>query len=346
MTNSAFADLPLPGAGPLCVEVTRGAVVESRHAVHAVVRDAAGGTVAAWGRADRPTYPRSAIKALQAIPLVESGAADAFGLSPAELALACASHSAEAGHVATARAWLERLGLGPQDLACGPQRPRREADFLALVKQDRKPDRVMNNCSGKHLGMITLARHLGAPVAGYTEPDHPVQRAILRALGEMAEVDLGQAPLGVDGCSAPNPVVPLGALALAAARLAAPDGLGPDRARACRRLTGAMTAAPWMVGGTGKLDSVLMAAAAGRLWCKTGAEGAYLAFLPGPGLGIALKAEDGAGRAAEVALIALLRGLGLLDGALGPALAPFARPPVTNRVDAVVGEVRLGHTAF
>ena len=334
-----FMDLD-SGPAPLSVEVTRGALVESRHAVHGVLVDAAGRRLASWGDAERMTYPRSALKPLQALALVETGAADAFAVTVDELALACASHNAEPAQVEVVTGWLSRLGLGVDDLECGPQWPRREADRDRLIRAGAQPTAADNNCSGKHAGMLAVARHLGVPTAGYTALDHPVQRAIFGIIAEMVDCDLAQAPVGIDGCSAPNPGLPLAGLALAAARFAAPDGLAPARAAACRRLAEAMAAAPFMVAGSGRLCTVLMQATAGRVLAKTGAEGVYLAAVPEHGLGLALKAEDGAGRAAQAALGALLGRLGLLDPAARTAIAPYVRPVLSNWRGLEVGAIR------
>ncbi len=340
LSNPEYS-LPAPGAAPFQIEVTRGPAVESRHRVACAVVDAAGATVAAWGDVERPVYPRSSLKPLQALPLVESGAADAHAVSERELSLACASHNGEAAHLDTVGAWLDRIGLGVEDLECGPQWPRREDDLHDLVRAGGAPTRADNNCSGKHTGMLTTALHMGVPTAGYTKLDHPVQRAIFAAIGEIADCDLADAPVGIDGCSAPNPGMPLHNLALAFARFAAPDGLPPERAAACRRIAKAMSAEPFMVAGTGRLCTALMESAAGRIVAKTGAEGVFIAALPEQGLGVALKAEDGATRAAQAGLAAVLDRLGMLNDAVQTAIAAYTTPPLTNWDGLEIGEVRI-----
>lgn len=322
---------------PVAVEVWRGGRVESRHRASLAVVDREGRVRLAVGDPEIAVYPRSAIKPIQAIPLVESGAADAFGLGEAEFALACASHGGEPVHLRRVGAWLERLGLGETALACGPHPPLHAPSAELLIAQGGRPTRLHNNCSGKHAGMLTLARHLGASEAGYERPDHPVQlavRAVLDELGGGAVLD----PPAVDGCSAPNWALPLRALALAFARFGTPDELAPARAEACRRIALAMLREPLMVAGSGRLCTALLELGGGLL-AKTGAEGVYVAALPGSGLGLALKVEDGAGRAAEVALLEALRRLGWLEGPVLRDLARFARPVLRNFAGTEVGRI-------
>jgi L-asparaginase II len=331
--------LAAPGPAPIEIVATRGALAESRHRVACAVVDAAGRSIAAWGDVTAPVYPRSAIKAIQALPLLESGAADAFRLSETELALACASHGGEPAHVAGVLVWLARIGLREADLACGNQWPYHEPSMLALAARGGQPTPAHNNCSGKHAGMLSTARHLGEPTSGYTVLSHPVQQRVIRTLGEMASLDLTAAPVGIDGCTIPTVALPLESLALAMARFAKPDQLPPRRADACRRLAHAMLQEPLMVAGHGRFDSALIAAGRGRILSKGGAEGVQVAFLPEPGIGIALKALDGATRAREVALGAVLDWLGVMDTPLRSGLAAFFAPEITNRRGAIVGRV-------
>ncbi|MDX1607534.1 MAG: asparaginase, partial [Candidatus Competibacterales bacterium] len=205
-------------ANPVLAEVWRGTLTESRHRGAIAVCDAGGRLHAAWGDVERPVYPRSAIKPLQALPLVESGALDAFGLGEAELALACASHSGETMHVEPVRDWLRRLGLGPDDLACGPQPPTHGPSRRALQRAGEAPGSLHNNCSGKHASFLTLARHRGDPVAGYEQPEHPVQQAWIGVLSELTGVD--PQATGTDGCGIPVRALGLRATAQAMARLA------------------------------------------------------------------------------------------------------------------------------
>ncbi len=328
------------GAGPLAVEVVRGDTVESRHRAACAVTDASGRLVHAWGDVERPIYPRSAIKSIQALAIVETGAADRFGLGDAELALACASHGGEPMHTAVVEPWLARLGLGVGDLECGIHPPSHAASAEALFRAGITPSAMHNNCSGKHSGMLTTAVHMGEPTKGYVAADHPVQRRIAGVIGEMAGVDMTGAPCATDGCSIPTYAIPLSGLATAMARLGDPSGLAPERAAAAGRIRAAVAAHPEMVAGTGRFCTALNAAAGARIFAKTGAEGVYAVALPESGLGIAIKVADGAGRAAEVALCAVLRRLGVLDDALEAAIADFAVKPLINHAGRRVGEVR------
>jgi L-asparaginase II len=279
---------------PIVVELVRGSVVESAHHVHAIVVDVAGEVTGAWGDPDRLTHPRSAVKPLQALPLVETGAADAFGCTDIELALACASHNGEPAHVDAVDAWLERIGCSHTDLECG-------------VQEGRGSTATGNNCSGKHAGFLTVARRLGVDPRGYIQPDHPVQRLVSAALAETTGATLDPALAATDGCGIPVHPLPLRSLALAAARFGAPAGVwAATRADAVARLGAAMVAEPWYVAGTGRLCTDLLRDAAGDVIVKVGAEGVQMAALPRLGLGIALKVEDGSLRASEVALGRLL----------------------------------------
>jgi L-asparaginase II len=325
------------GAAPVAVEVWRGGRVESRHRVALAVVATDGRPLWALGDTISPVYPRSALKPLQALPLVASGAADAVALDMAELALACASHSGEPMHVERVAAWLERLGVAADELACGPHPPIEKAAAERWVRAGAVPSRLLNNCSGKHAGMVTLACHLGAPLRGYERPDHPVQRVIAEHIAAAAGLDVLPGP-GTDGCAVPNWPLPLGAFALAFARFAAGALGSAALAAAARRITAAMRAHPELVAGTGRCCTALMAAVP-QVIAKTGAEGVYVAGLPERGIGIALKVEDGAGRAAEVALLAVLEALGALDAAARERLAAFIRPPLRNTAGSVVGEI-------
>ncbi|MBU6156463.1 MAG: asparaginase [Alphaproteobacteria bacterium] len=324
---------------PVLVELVRGNVVESTHRGAAVVCDAAGTIRAAWGAIAPPVYPRSAFKALQALSLVETGAAAAAGVTDEELALACASHSGEPMHTSRVAAWLARIGCAEADLACGPHLPYHDKSAHDLIRAGEKPCRLHNNCSGKHTGFLTLARHLGAPVAGYEQPAHPVQAHVRAAIAEMCGVAPDAMPVGIDGCAAPNYAIPLSALAQGMARLANPAGLAPERAAAAERLVSAWKAHPLLVSGTGRACADLISAARGRTVVKTGAEAVFMAALPEQGLGIALKIDDGGTRAAETVMAQLLVLLGEADPD-DPRIARHRNPPLRNWRGDVVGERR------
>ena len=327
-------------ANPVLVEVTRGEMVESRHRGSAVVVDTRGKIAASWGNHGAAVYPRSAVKPLQAIPLVESGAAEAYGLGDAEIALACASHAGEARHIETVAAWLERIGLDQSDLECGPYWPMNEDASRALAARGQTPTAIHNNCSGKHAGFLATAVHKGEKTKGYVRFEHPVQQRILGTLEAMCGLDLGDAPRGIDGCAIPTIAIPLENLAWGMARFGAPGELSDSRAAACRRIAGAMAAEPFMVAGTGRYCTEIMQVTGGAALVKTGAEGVFCAALPQFGLGVALKCDDGAGRAAEVMLSAVLRHIGVLDDPMEAKLAARITAPVTNRSGRHVGDVR------
>lgn len=336
----AQAHLPDDGGNPVLVEVTRGSMVESRHRGAVAVVDETGSVNAQWGDIEAAVYPRSAIKPLQAIGLIESGAADAYGLSESEIALACASHGGEPRHVDTVIAWLERVGLSVHDLECGAHWPSNGDAAHALAFEGHAPGPEHNNCSGKHAGFLTLAKHLGKPTKGYIKPHHGVQQYVMGTLESMCEVDLTGAPRAIDGCSIPTWAIPVGNLALGMAKFGTADRMSDARADACKRIATAMADEPFMVAGTARYCTEMLAATKGKVICKTGAEGVYCAALPEYGLGVALKCDDGAGRAAEVMLTAVLQKIGVLDGIDPGVLSHLGRPHLHNRNDILVGEIR------
>ena len=309
-------------ANPVLVEVVRGALVESRHAGAIAVADAQGRLVLALGDVERPVFPRSAVKALQAVPLVESGAADAFGLSDEELAVACASHSGDDEHVAAVRGLLAKARLDETHLACGVHWPVSDKAARALIKAGRRPQAVHNNCSGKHAGMLAAAVRLGLDPRGYERPDHELQVMIAGIISENCGVRLERDGMGIDGCSLPTWSLPLAALARGFARFGTGEGLAPARAAAAQRLMQACFAAPDLVAGNGRFDTIAMRALAPELFVKGGAEAVHCAALPGLGLGIALKIDDGAKRGAERALAEVLA-----------MLLPKARQALADQLD-------------
>jgi L-asparaginase II len=327
-------------ANPVLVEVTRGPRVESRHRGAAAVADTGGKLVAAWGQVEEAVYPRSAIKPLQALAVIETGAAEAFAMSESEIALACASHSGQPIHTEAVAAWLARIGLGVGDLECGAHPPSHPPSAAALIRAGLAPSAAHNNCSGKHTSMLTAARHRGERLRGYIMADHPVQQRWLATVGEICGTDLSRAPMGIDGCSIPTVAIPLTAMARGMARLADPSALSTGRAEACRRIARAMAARPELVAGSGRFSTVVMTGTGGRVLLKEGAEGVYCAALPSLGLGIALKIEDGAGRAAEAAMAAVLRYLGALDEADWGRLSDSLEPGLRNWNGFAVGEIR------
>ncbi len=327
---------------PVLVEVSRGGRVESAHRGAIVIAGPGDTTVWSLGDGDRPVFPRSAIKALQALPLIESGAADRFGFTPAELALACASHNGEPGHVATARAMLGKLGLDETALACGPHRSILEAEAVAMIERGDSLGPGHNNCSGKHAGMLALARALDAPTAGYERPNHPVQAAVRAVLADMTGVAVDAAEAGIDGCSVPTYPIPLTALARAFQRFATGEALPDKRAEACRRLRAACAAHPDMVAGRDRFCTDVMRRFGARVFVKTGAEGVFCAGFPEQGLGVALKIDDGATRASEAAMAALIARVLALGGEDASFLARWRDRPILNWTGTETGRITSG----
>lgn len=325
---------------PVLVEVLRGGKVESHHRGAVAIRDADGASVRTLGDVERPIFPRSAVKAIQALPLIESGAADHFGFGDAELALACASHGGEPVHVNTAAGMLARAGREETCLECGAHWPMAEAAARALAARGETPRALHNNCSGKHAGFVCTACHMGIDPMGYVDPAHPVMAEVTAALEAMTGFRLDPDDAARDGCSIPSFAIPLSALARAFARFGSGTGLSAARAAAARRLRGAVAARPEMVAGEGRFDTIVMRALGEGAFVKVGAEGVYCAALPEQGLGIALKIDDGATRAGEVAMAALLIGWGGFEGAGRDLIVQLARPALRNWSGRPVGELR------
>lgn len=321
---------------PFRVEATRGDLVESTHAVTATVVDASGTLVASAGDPDLVTYWRSAAKPFQALPMVADGAADRFGLGADAIALACASHSSEPEHVALASRMLAAIGCAESDLACGPHPPLSNAVQELAIRNGTTLTPTWSNCSGKHTGMLALARHHGWPTAGYERAGHPVQERLLEEVVRWTGVPRDAVVQGVDGCTTVCFGLPLRAMALAYARLGVSDEPAAVRVR------GAMLAHPQLVGGLRRLCTDLMRESGGRVLAKVGAEGVYSAAWPEQRLGIALKVADGENRAAQVALLGVLRQLGdaLGKGLPLAALAPYGEPPIRNTRRGQTGSLR------
>ncbi len=327
-------------ANPVLVEVLRGALAESAHRGAVAVHDSDGKAVWEIGDTDRPIFPRSAVKAIQALPLVETGAADAYGFGERELALACASHSGEPEHVELARSMLAKAGLDETALECGAHWPSSHDATIALARAGGNPNALHNNCSGKHSGFLCTCRHAGIGHRGYVGAGHKSQEMVREALEAVTGAAHREENRGIDGCSIPTYAVPLKGLARGFARMATGIGFAPERACAARRLLAACMAEPFLMAGTGRADVSLMQAAPGRIFVKIGAEGVYCAALPELGLGIALKCDDGEGRAAEVMIASVLAKLLGMDEALAARLAELANPVLRNRVGIAVGMLR------
>jgi L-asparaginase II len=334
-------------SNPVLVEAWRGDIVESFHRGAWAVVDGAGTVVASAGDIERPVYPRSAIKLLQALPLVESGAADRFGLDDEELALACASHDGEPDHARVAASMLSKAGLDAAVLECGAHPPYNESAKLALAAAGQRPSALHNNCSGKHAGFACLGcvmaggREARGFLSGYVNAEHVLMREVGAAIESATGCALAQSPRATDGCSIPTYAMPLRHLAHAFARMAGGQGLSHTRWTAARRLRAAVARAPFMVGGTGRVDTRVMMAFGERVFSKVGAEGMYCVALPEAGLGIALKMDDGnTARACEVAIAALLRRwVGARDAAQDALLAELADLGLRNWRGIAVGRL-------
>lgn len=327
-------------SNPIVVEVTRGSRVESAHRGAGAVVDAGGAVVFSFGDIDAPVFPRSAVKAFQALPLLESGAADRFGLTPEEIALAVASHGGEPRHAETAAAMLAKAGRDVTALECGTHWPLGEKSMRALARTGAEPSALHNNCSGKHAGFVCLSCAQGEDPRGYVGRDHLVQREVHAALEAMTGASLGEDVCGTDGCSIPTYAISTRRLAHGFARFGTGVGLGEKRQQAAARIRAAVAAHPFMVAGTDRFDTEVMTLLGERAFTKTGAEGVFCAALPEVGLGLAVKAEDGAKRAAEVMIAELIRRFCPMDDNQRTALARYVSPILKNWNGITVGAVR------
>lgn len=324
----------------LRVEATRGELVESVHVVTVAVVEAHGRLIAVSGNPTVTTWWRSAAKPFQALPLLDDGVAVRFGLDDEEVALACGSHSSEPAHLAVVRRFMDKVGVAEADLSCGTHTPLSPTVARSVTCGSVTPTPAWSNCSGKHTGMLALARHHGWPLEGYQAAGHPVQERILLEIARWSGVAAADLTLAVDGCTAVCFGLPVQAMALAYARL------GASQEPAARRVVTAMMAHPLMVAGTDRLCTDLMSAWPGGVVAKIGAEGVYGAAIPELRLGVALKVEDGdmasSGRALlEVLHQVLSRLVPQRAAVLGAeSLARHGRQPIRNTKDTVTGELR------
>jgi L-asparaginase II len=334
---------------PILVEALRGPTVESFHRGAVAVVDDQGRLVWSCGQIERAIFPRSAVKLLQALPLVASGAADGLGLSHAELALACASHGGEVGHASTAATMLAKAGVDESVLECGAHWPYHEASQRDMAQRGVSPSPLHNNCSGKHAGFVCVGCATsglrGAALLdfmrGYVEPEHPVMRQVTSALSQATDHPLSHAPMGVDGCSIPTYAIPLYNLALGFARAGTGHGLSPDLSRAATHLRQAIAAEPFMVAGSGRFDTLVMQRLGARVCCKVGAEGVYCASLPEKGWGVALKMDDGnTSRAAEVVMAAIIEALLPMSEEDNAAVHRLSETTISNWRGRRVGSLR------
>ncbi|MGU9956998.1 MAG: asparaginase [Arenicellales bacterium WSBS_2016_MAG_OTU3] len=336
-----FNTQPKPvSANPVLIEVTRGDMVESQHRGAVVIVNDKNEVVASWGDVNRYIFARSALKPIQALPLIETGAADRFGFQEHEIALACSSHNGEEKHAHAVADVLHRAGLEDYHLQCGAHAPLNKQSSDELVHRAYAPSQLHSNCSGKHAGFLATAVHMGEPPHGYIKLDHPVQQRIHNMLVEMTEQDLQRAPLGTDGCGIPVIGLPLTSLAFALARLGTGFGLPPHRRLAAERIRNAMMNNPFWVAGTDRYCTDAMLAGGGEVLVKTGAEGVFAGCLPKQKLGFAIKIDDGATRASEVVASDIINRFGDLPTHKRGFFSNGQRVQVKNIAGELVGVIR------
>ena len=331
---------------PLVVEVVRGNAVESQHQVMTVVADERGLVSSFWGNVDYLTFPRSAIKPLQALALVESGAMEKFGLDEKILALACASHTGEKHHLVSLHHWLEKIKLKESDLYCGPAYPSHEATRHDMIKKNQPPAPLLNNCSGKHLGIISSCLALGEDFKDYHRVDHPAQVRLRKILSDLMKTQLERMPVGIDGCAIPTHATPLQNIAIGMSEFFDKKDLADGWRKSLQRILHAWRYNPTYVSGSHDFASDLALKTKGRALLKPGAEGAYCGLMPEKGYAFALKVADGDGRAAEVAAAAIFRHHGALTEEEAQDLKQWTQPVLRNTRNDVVGLIKLAGNPF
>lgn len=325
---------------PLVVEVLRGPVVESLHQVMIVVTNEIGSVTNYWGNPQFLTMPRSAIKMLQALPLIESGAADKYELEDKHIALACSSHRGEKDHLAALSQWMEKVQIKEGAYVCAPHMPYDEASASDFTRRGQKPSVLCNNCAGKHSAIITTCLHLGEDPTGYEKYEHNAQKRLRKVLTETMKIDHSKVPHGVDGCGIPTYAVPLQSMATGMAALINPKET-PARKAAAERILRAVKNFPFYLSGSDNFATAVIEKSQGRAIVKGGAEGVFCGVLPEKRLAFAVKACDGASRAAQAATASLLLQLGGLNEAEFKSLAKHTLPSVTNWNGDVVGQIRI-----
>jgi L-asparaginase II len=324
---------------PVLVNRWRGNAIESRHRGAVAVVEASGQVFAALGDVQRAVFPRSAIKFIQAIPFVESGAIDAYSLDDRHIALSCSSHNGEPIHAGLVQDWLERIGCAHDDLECGAELPLHQATQFELMAQGRGPQRHHHNCSGKHLGFLSTCKQLGDPTLNYRLYNHAAQQRWFQVLESLTNTRVSQLPWGYDGCAIPTLALPLQRVALAMARFGVPSRFEGERRAAVERIHAAISTNPYLVAGKERLCTSLMERLAPNILIKVGADGVYTAVIPEHGLGVAIKIDDGNDAAARVALGAVLQSLGVLSSDESKGLSEYFRPSVNNSRGETIGRI-------
>jgi L-asparaginase II len=326
------------------VDVYRGGIVESTHCGHIAIVDPKGDLIHAVGDPYRKTFARSSVKPIQAIPLIETGAADHYNLNDKELALCCASHNGEAQHTDTVLELLERSGLVEEHLKCGTHIPKCQDAYKKIIHDGREITSRYNNCSGKHTGMLLTAKYMNESLEDYYLPEHPVQQRIFQAMSDLADYPLEKIEFGVDGCGLPVFALPLERFAYAFARMAHSEVLGAERSIVVDRITTAMMKAPEMVAGTDRFCTDFMRIGKGRVFGKSGAEGVYCIGDKETGVGIAIKIEDGNGRATFPIAVEVLRQLGIYNERQVEEAMKYYKPTLKNCREEDIGQIVASFT--
>lgn len=327
------------------INVYRNGYIESRHYIHIAVVNTKGELLYSYGDPNYATFARSSMKPLQAIPVIETGTADAFGLEPADISVICASHSGEPMHRSRVLSILQKAGKSEDALKCGTHIPRDLDSYKALIREGKELSPVFSNCSGKHSGMIATAVHMNETAEDYYLPEHPVQQRILNIISELLDYPEDKIGIGVDGCGVPVHQLPLSYIALGFAYLAAPDKIKDNRhSEALKIIRDSMIAYPELVAGKDRFDTDVMRAFKGRIVSKAGAEGVQCIGDLKSGLGIAIKAEDGNGRAVTVAMMEVLRQLGIGNEEIYRELSGYVETPIRNMKKEIIGMIKPSFT--
>lgn len=326
----------------LKIQVIRGPCVESEHWVDAIVVDSKGNVKASYGEADViKTFPRSAIKMLQAVSFVESGAFQKLELSKAHLALASSSHQGEARHTEMVQAWLKKLDLSEGNLICGAHYPADEKTKFEMIQKGKLPSACHNNCSGKHTAFLSTLKFLALPVENYQDYDHPLQVRLRDLLSELCEEDIHQALWGVDGCGIPTYSMKLISIAKGMSKFLATAG---EKYLALRKILESVQAEPSYFSGSQGFAHTLIEVTKGDSLVKSGAEGVYAGLCVSKDFSFALKVRDGNPRAATVSSLWILNQFGALSIEQKVRLSEHSEPSIKNWAGEVVGKIIVHST--
>jgi L-asparaginase II len=316
------------------VEVTRSGFTESTHSGVAVLINSSGETLQEWGNSNTLIYPRSALKPIQSLNLYKDGVAKALGLSDNLIALTTASHHAENIHQKMINNWLKKINLKEKHLSCGPSWPWNIKDQFKAHSKYKVKRKIFHNCSGKHCGHLAVSKYKNLPIKNYQNKDHPIQKDLIKLIEDLSKYKIKN--IGVDGCTMPNPLIPLKKFAFAVAQLADYKKLN-EYSTIAKRIFDSCVKFPEITGGSKSINSILTKLSKGKIFVKNGAEGVFVAIIPEQKSALAVKIIDGASRAAEVAIAGLLSELKIINN---EKINKIKKIPIKNSANQIIGSMK------